>query len=98
SEEVGLENKTENQKQDGAANADVHAAELKAATSTARFIAAIFNVLAFSTGCPSHGFAPSPRGEMVALDACTRVFRKGRACLRAPGMRPRVRAADSSDR
>src|SRR5437867_297495 len=89
SEEVGLEDKTENQEQDGAANADVHAAKLKPA-SAAGFIAAVLYVLAFATGCPSHGFPPSSRGKMVALDSCTPVFRNGRASLRAPEMRHRV--------
>src|SRR5438128_4241230 len=54
SEEVCLEDKTENQEQNGAANADMHAAKLKA-SSACGFIAAILYVLAFATGFPFHG-------------------------------------------
>jgi hypothetical protein len=39
--------------QNGAANADV-CLQIEAATAAAGFIAAILNVLAFATGCPSH--------------------------------------------
>src|SRR6267154_5637281 len=46
-EKIGFEDEAENQENDGAADADVQAAELEASAST-RLIAAIFDVLAFA--------------------------------------------------
>jgi hypothetical protein len=51
---ISPENETENQENKRAADADVHAAELEAATSA--FIATVFDVLAFVTGRPFHKF------------------------------------------
>src|SRR4029077_11491657 len=53
-EEILLEDQAEHEQNQRAANSDVHAAELKSAATAARFVAAIFDVLAITTGCPAH--------------------------------------------
>src|SRR5271170_2110531 len=49
--EIHFENETQDQQDDGAADADMKAAELKTA-ATAAFIAAIFDVGTFAAGSP----------------------------------------------
>jgi hypothetical protein len=45
----------------------MHPAELKSSAAIAGIIAAIFDVLAFTTGRPSHGFLLLPGTRIVAL-------------------------------
>jgi hypothetical protein len=54
---VLMKDQAEDEQNQRAAYADVHSAELKspAASTTARFIAAIFDVGTISTGRPTHG-------------------------------------------
>ena len=60
SEKVLLKDQTEDQQNQRAADADVHAAELESA-ATATLVATILDVLAITTGRPSHGCSPVPR-------------------------------------
>jgi len=62
SKEVCLEDETENQK-DGAADADMHAAESKTASATARIVAPILDILALTAGRPSHDLFLFPAGH-----------------------------------
>jgi hypothetical protein len=56
-----MEDQTQDQKHERAADANVHSAELKAATATtARFVAAILDVGTISTGGPTHGLSSWP--------------------------------------
>jgi hypothetical protein len=65
-----MEDQAEDEQDQRAAYANVHSPELKtaASTTTACFIAAIFDIGAVSTGRPTHRFSPSElTGEMVTL-------------------------------
>jgi hypothetical protein len=53
-EEILPEDEAQHQQDERAANSEVHPAELKPSASTAGIVTAIFDVLAFSTGCPAH--------------------------------------------
>jgi hypothetical protein len=68
-EEILLEDKAKDEQDDGATDADVHAAELESA-ATPGFVAAIFNVLAFVAGYPAHDFFSS---VPVSRNGSTRV-------------------------
>jgi hypothetical protein len=54
SKEVCLEDEAENQQKDGAADADMHAAESKTASATAGIVASILDILALTAWRPSH--------------------------------------------
>src|ERR1700730_6412966 len=58
-EEVCLEDEAEDEQDDGAADADVHAAKLKPAATASGFVATIFNVRTIAAGSPLHGSSPS---------------------------------------
>ena len=65
-EKVLMEDKAQDQQDQRATQADVNPAKTKSAASTAAgFVAAIFDVGAFSTGRPTHKFLSSKLGEMV---------------------------------
>src|SRR5271165_462188 len=64
-EKVLVEDETQDQQDDGAADTDVHATKLKTAAtvSAARFVAAVFNVLTLAARGPFHVVAPWVDGK-----------------------------------
>jgi hypothetical protein len=69
---IGPENETENQKNKRTTDADMHSAELEAATSA--FIATVFDVLAFATGRPFHKFVLLPEEDLSASSSQAVLF------------------------
>src|SRR5215813_4049873 len=65
-EEVLFEDQAKNKQHHGAAEPNVHSAELKSASARTVVVPAIFNILAFSTGCPFHGSLLGLLDKMVA--------------------------------
>ena len=73
SKEVCLEDEAENQQKDGAADADVHAAESKTASATAGIVAPILDILALTAWRPSHDlllFRAAPQNVSTMFVPC----------------------------